>query len=235
MRRTGKIGIAGALFLLLLCAGAPTTQAAEAMVPAGRERMAPEGLPLTGEGLLDSLTPDAILEVRESAFNRAAATIEPVRKTGHYKFTVDLRLGTVTVCDSDWTTDVSGITLGIAPGRVSVRAKARAHWCDQAFTADIDTTGDIVYDPARRHFLITINPTSVTPRLVVTFMDWKFEVPLPFTINLAQITAPPIPVRSFFFTYETSKGSGTLHGTPRDVALVKRQGYIELQSNLRLW
>lgn len=241
--------MAGALFLLLSLVGAPGARAVDGTAPAGLEKVpGAERVPgnegaMTAPDISDLLAPDAVVEVRESAFNEAAAAIEPVRMTGRY---AEWRVpdwvpvvGGNAICDPEYTVDVTGITLGIAPEEVSVKAHVRAHWCGQAFTADVDTTGDIAYVPDQRHFLVTINPTSVRPKFVITInvyvTEYKFEVPLPVTIDLAGITAPPIRVQSFFVNYETSKGSGTLHGTPRDIALIKRPGYLELQSDLLLW
>jgi len=240
--------MAAALLVLQALAGAPAARAIEGTVLEGMESFpGPErttdfGVSTTPPDVFDSMKPDAVVEIRESLFNEAAAAIEPIRVTGRKEWRVPdwvPLVGGEAICDPEYTADVTGITLGIAPGGVTGRARIRAHWCGQAFTADVDTTGDIVYDPAERHFLVTIAPTSVTPKFVITIdvrlKEYKFEVPLPVTIDLAGITAPPIRVRSFFFTYETSKGSGTLHGTPRNLVLFKRNGYLELQSDLRLW
>lgn len=246
MRGTRRTGVTAALAFLLVLAAAPGARAVEGLVPAEMETV-PGRTPdievsTTAPDLFDAMRPDAVVELRESVFNEAAAAIEPIRLTGRKEWRVPDWVPVVggnAICDPEYTADVTGITLGIAPEGVGVHAHVRAHWCGQAFTAEVDTTGDVAYDPAARHILVTIDPTSVTPRFVVTIdvrvARYQFEVPLPVTIDLAGITAPPIRVQSFFFTYETSRGSGTLHGTPRDLALIKRQGYVELQSDLRLW
>lgn len=248
MRQAGKIGITGVLLLALALAGVSPARAVDGAAPArvekvpGLDRFPGAERALTPEDIAELAAPDAVLEVRESAFNEAAAALEPVTYKGRKNWKIPdwvPVVGGEDICDPGYTVEVTGITVGIAPEEVSVRAHVRARWCGQAFTSDVDTTGDIAYDPDRRHFLVTIDPTSVTPSLVVTIdvhvKEYKFEVPLPITVDLGRITVPPIRLRSFFFSYETSKGSGTLHATPRDVTLVKRNGYVELQSSLFLW
>jgi len=208
----------------------------------GMDRLPGAGRTLTPEDIAELLAPDAVLEVRESAFNEAAAALEPIQFMGRKEWNVPDWVpvgGGKAICNPNYTVDLTGVKVGIAPEGVSVRAHVRARWCGQAFTADIDTTGDIEYVPDRRHFLVTIAPTSVTPNFVITidiYVDeYKFEVPLPITIDLGQITVPPIRVRTFSFAFWTSKGSDELHATPRDLTLVKKDGYMELQSNVRLW
>ncbi len=248
MRRTAKTGVTAAIVSLLVLAAAPGARAVEGVVPAesgtvpGAGRTPDIDVSATAPDLFDSMRPDAVVELRESVFNEAVAAIEPVKLTGRKEWRVPdwvPVIGGKAICDPGYTVDVTGITLGIAPEGLSVHAHARAHWCGQAFTADVETTGDVAYDPVARHFIVTIDPTSVTPKFVITLdvklKEYKFEVPLPVTIDLAGITAPPVRVRYFFFTYETAKGSGTLHASPRDVALVKGRGYLELQSDLSLW
>jgi hypothetical protein len=196
----------------------------------------------------------ARVQVYESTFNEFADAIEPLVFSGDYKFKVCTWLPVVgtsctTICSSDWTAKVNSLRFKITPTKVDVAGKVHAQWCGVSFDAELETTADVSYVrsvvlPGRGNFLfnqglqshegirVTVNPTDIQP----VFHLLEYEVKLPFHIDVApSMTLPTIPVGTALLSFETAAGPQDLRLSPSHVALVKRNGSLELQAQVSLW
>ena len=199
-------------------------------------------------------TARARVQVYESTFNEFADAIEPLVFSGDYKFKVCTWLPVVgtsctTICSSDWTAKVNSLRFKITPTKVDVAGKVHAQWCGVSFDAELETTADVSYVrsvvlPGRGNFLfnqglqshegirVTVNPTDIQP----VFHLLEYEVKLPFHIDVApSMTLPTIPVGTALLSFETAAGPQDLRLSPSHVALVKRNGSLELQARVSLW
>ncbi len=208
---------------------------------------------------LGSLVPTGrgVLKVYESAFNELADKVEPIQFKGHYAYKACTwtPFGTqcTTICSSDWTAKVKDLRFGISPARVRITGDVEAHWCNVGFNANLETSADVRAvttlvvvpqlhpshgQPAPGRFQgqtairVTVEPTSIQP----VFRVSGYEVALPIHINVApSLTLPPLPVSTASFHFETAEGPRALRLSPTHLAVVKRNGYVELQANVSLW
>ena len=182
-----------------------------------------------------ALAQDGIVKVRESAFNELADRIEPIALTGHRTLTVSIPtpFGTarITVCDSDWTATVSGIDFDISPARIQITGDVSAVWCGLSFSGVFTTDGDATYSAAQNAVVMTVQGTSIRPQFTV----WGVTVNLP-AINVGPtFNLPPLPIGAAFARLETVSGPIDLTLTAQNVAVTKRNGLIELQSDVVVW
>lgn len=189
----------------------------------------------TGALAAPAAAQDGIVTVRESAFNELAGALEPLTLSGHK--TLEVSIATfwgpvrITVCDSDWTATVRDLAFDIRPATVEVTGDVEASWCGLNFTGDLLTTGDVGYSAGPNAVVVSVASTSVQPR----FSIFGIDVRLP-AINVGPtLSLPPIPVRTAFVRFETAAGPTDLRVTPHNVFLTKRNGFIELRSDVAVW
>jgi hypothetical protein len=218
-------------------------------------RRASRALPHPDWGsLFPTGTGSARVRVYEAAFNEFADAIEPLVFKGHYTKKTCTWLpvfgnSCTTICSSDWTAKVDGLRFNITPTKVKVTGKVNAQWCGVSFDAELETSADVAYMrsivlPGRGHvpfnqgmqshegIRVTVNPTDIQP----VFHVLEHEVELPFHIDVAPaMSLPTIPVGTALLSFETAAGPQDLRLSPSHVALVKRNGSLELQAQVSLW
>ena len=232
--KTNSMKISGRLFavlipLLILALLASTGQAAE------RAYMESHSYSDAVATIPAYQGPDSVIRVYESTFNELAAAIEPLQMNGRYKLRV--RVGwcplckTITICDSAWTVNVTQLDFDIDATDVDVTGKVNASWCSIPFSADLNATGDVAYSSGQEAVLVTMGSTSIQPY----FYFWGYRVNLPTQNVGPTLNLDPIPVTTAWFSFETARGSRSLRMTPNSTSLFKQDGYIELQSDFRVW
>lgn len=191
---------------------------------------------------LPARPPEAADTVRiyASTFDKFVNSI-PLQATGRYKFQVTINLGLlgrhkITVCDSNYTAIVSGMKFAIAPSNVRADGDLSATWCGLSFGGKVSSTGNIYYASGDKTVRFDFWSAAVQPSFTVNVFGFTFTVRLPMHVNVAPtLEIPPLPVRSTRISFETADGPRNLYMTPHDVTLVKRDGYIELDSNVSFW
>jgi hypothetical protein len=199
------------------------------------------------------LNPDAVVvRVYESTLNRLADAVGPLTYTGHYTFSVTVCVpltnlcGSTQICDSDWTATVRQLRFAITPAAINITGTVDASWCGVSFGSELKTTADVVLQtgivfvpgtahvalPPQESLVLTVSPTSIQPEFDVQ----GYTVKLPIHINVAPALAlPPIPLSPALVSINTATGLAQLHLSPSQVAVVKRDHCVELQSTMQLW
>ena len=177
-----------------------------------------------------ALGQDAAVRVYDSLFNQFAGQLEPMNLSGHYTFQVNVAWWTVTVCDSDWTAQVSQLNFATSPGGTQITGSVDASWCGVSFHAPLNTSANASY--SNGNIWISANPTYIQP--VVHILAWDVALPVSIDVSSA-LTLPPIPINTALFGFNTAQGFETLRLTPLNVSLTRGNGYMELDSDLSIW
>ena len=183
------------------------------------------------------------IKVYESTFNEFTSSIQPITVTGHYKFTVTIDTfifgkRTITICDSNYSADVTDLDFEIETSGVQVDGDVDAEWCGLSFSSStLNANGTIAYSSGDESVHFTFYSTTVQPCFTVKIpVLGDRTVCLPASINIAStLNIPPLPIRTTALSFETAGGPRTIYLEPRDVSLRQRNGYIELQSYVSLW
>lgn len=184
---------------------------------------------------------DGTVKVYDSTFNEFAAAIQPLQVTGHYNFGITIDLGLfgrhrITICSSDYAATVSALRFRINPNNAIVDGSITASWCGLTFTSSLLTTGNIFYNQADQTVRFSFGGTNIQPCFTISFMGIPFTMCVPVQINVGPtFNVPPLPVRTALISFESTGGARRMRMTPRNVTLVKRAGYIELQSDVSFW
>ncbi len=189
----------------------------------------------------------SVIKVYESTFNDFARAIEPARIEGHYTFSITIDAGwlgthTFTICDSDYTAIVSGLGFNITPGSVTAEGDVGVDWCGFDFSSSqLSATGNVYYSSADKAVHFSFSSANVQACFSIDvdigWLDFHrtFTVCLPVNINIAPtLNIPPMPIGTSIVYFETAGGSRRLYLQPRNVSLVKRGGYVELQSEVSI-
>ena len=185
---------------------------------------------------------DGTVRVYEATFNDFTNAIKPITVTGHYKYSITIDAGlfgeySVTICNSDYKATVSGLTFSITPSGVTVDGNVDVDWCHLSFSSsELDASGNIFYSYADQAVRFYFYSASVQPCFPVDTPLGSRNVCLPVHINIAPtLNIPPLPIRPSVISFETASGPKQLFLKPRNVSLVKQNGYIELQSDVDIW
>lgn len=189
----------------------------------------------------------SIIKIYESTFNDFARAIEPALISGHYTFSITIDAGwfgkhTFTICDSDYTARVSGLDFDITPGSVDVEGDVTVDWCGLSFSSSqLDATGNVYYSSSDKAVRFSFSSANVQPCFTINVdIGWlgfheSFTVCLPLNINIAPtLNIPPVPIGTSIIYFETAGGPRQLYIQPRNVSLIKRGGYVELQSDVSI-
>lgn len=192
-------------------------------------------------------TPTAVAEtvkVYTSTFNEFSNSILPVTLSGSYKlsFTVDLGLfgkHTITLCNSTYSATVSTLTFSISTTAVTAGGKVSARWCNITFAdSQLNATGNVYYSAADGNVHFAFSSASVKPCASIRFpvINRTLTVCLPVNINVAPtLNIPPLAIRTTVISHESAGGQRNIFMTPRNISLVKRNGYLELQTDVSFW
>lgn len=181
---------------------------------------------------LPALGEDATVHVYDAAFDEMAGRIEPIEMSGRYAYRVGVGWMTVTICDSAWSARVTHLAFHVTPTGIQITGTVSARWCNASFSAPLKTTGDVVYDAAQSVIRVTVNPTSIQPRVSVL----GYQVRLPVTIDVAPaLTIPPLPIGIGWLVVQTPNGEERVAVMPRNLTLTKLAGYVELRGDVSVW
>jgi hypothetical protein len=175
-----------------------------------------------------------LIKVYESTFNEFIDAVEPIQVTGRYKLSVTVDLWilgthTITLCDSSYTATVSDLDFDITSANVQSDGDVNASWCGFSFGADVDATGDIYYYNPDHTVRFNFTSASIQP----SFNAFGYTVWLPVHINIAPtLNIPPVRVGTALIYYESAAGQRQIYMDPQNVTVQKRNGYIELQSDV---
>ena len=183
---------------------------------------------------------DGTIKVYESTFNEFIDAVEPIKITGNYNLSFTINAGifgthTISLCNSSYSATVTGLSFDITSSAVTADGDVSASWCNVSFTSsELDATGDIYYSSSISSVVFDFTSASVKPCASITFpVVGTLNVCLPFSINIAPtLSIPPVYVGPALISYETGAGTSTLLMTPSNMALQKRDGYIEFTSDV---
>jgi hypothetical protein len=176
---------------------------------------------------------DGVVKLFDSSLNEFANRIQPMRMNGHHKATTFVwPFGEVTICDSDYTATVSQLTFATTPAAVTITGRVDATWCGVSVNSPLQTTANVSYSGPQRAILVSVNPTNIQPHVTVG----PFNIPLPFHINVApSLNIPPIPMASGLIFFQGAQGPVSLRVEPLNVSLLRRSGFLELQTDVTVW
>jgi hypothetical protein len=175
---------------------------------------------------------DATVYVYTATLNELASAISPMTITGRYKFTVGSGIFKTTICDSAYTINVTGLSFSISPTSVTADADVTGSWCRVGFNGDLDASGNVYYRASDRTVRFSFSSASVQPYFSVL----GYKIWLPVHVNITStLNIPPMHIGVARVAYETASGPRLVTMVPNDISLVKRSGYLELQSDLAFY
>jgi hypothetical protein len=175
---------------------------------------------------------DATIRIFDATLNEFANELQPITLRGTYKLSLHTFAGEVTLCESPYTVNLLQLRFATTPASVQLTGQVDATWCNLTVTAPLSTTANASYNPTQRAIIATISPTSIQPHVNVLGLD----VALPVSVNApASLNIPPIPVGVGQLSLQAVHGPVKLRLEPQNVSLLKRNGYLELQTDLAVW
>ena len=192
--------------------------------------------------------PDGVIRVNQSTLKEYTDALGPIPQSGNYPLSTTIRVclpwpfddtcwrETVTLCAGHWDATVSNINVAIRGQNESILIAAQLSGTYQCITniqfgQQIQTTGNVYYNPTSKVVTFTANPTSIYP--IIHVFGYTYQ--LPYRINIAPPMTFTLPISTAFFHFETASGAKSLRLTPEDVMLSKKSGLIELQANVLMW
>lgn len=175
---------------------------------------------------------DATVFIYTATLNAMASAVSPITITGRYKYTIGSGIFKTTICDSAYTIDVTGLSFSIAPTAVTADADVSGRWCGVGFSGDLDATGNISYRASDDTVRFNFSSASVQPYFTV----FGYKIWLPIHVSIAStLNIPPMHIGVARLSHETAAGSRLVTMRPSDISLVKRSGYLEMQTNLSFY
>ena len=196
-------------------------------------------LPIICYGSGEVLAQDVDVRIYESTLNEFVDELQPVQFTGRYAFRTTIDLGpfgrhTITWCDSGYAGTLDGLEFDINSNRIAVEGDAAFSWCGVGFGApgpELTGTGDVTYNFADSTVRFNFEAVNVQPTLHI----FDSVITLPITINIASMfNVPPLRVGSTYVSFATAEDSRYVRLTPIGVTVTKRNGYIQLTTNLAM-
>ncbi|MDH3514468.1 MAG: hypothetical protein OEM83_06305 [Gammaproteobacteria bacterium] len=184
------------------------------------------------------------VRIYTSTFNEFSNAILPVTLTGRYKLTFTIDLGwlgrhTITLCNSAYSATVSTLTFGISTSAVTAGGKVSARWCNITFgDSQLSATGNVYYSAGDDNVHFTFTSASVKPCASIRFsaIDQTLTVCLPVSINVAPtLNIPPLAIGIAVISHGSPTGQRAVFMTPNNISLVKRNGYLEFQTDVSFW
>lgn len=190
---------------------------------------------------------NSTVKIHEAAFNKFAGAIQPLRFSQRYvlRFTIRTFWGTetITLCDSTVRASVTGINFDITPSGITITGRGTGTWCGLAISApDVRMSASAFFNASSRTVRVSVGSVTVSPRVTISVPGWaqllglppRITVMLPsFTVG-SSLAVPPIPVDSGLLHVEAPAGPITVPVRARNVQLVRRNGYLELTSNVQV-
>lgn len=179
-----------------------------------------------------SVAQDSTVRVFDSSLNKLADRVQPVTSRGMHRASMFVFGSEVTLCYSPYSATVTQLRFTTSPANVQITGRVDARWCNLNFSSALSTTADVTYDAGQRAIVVRIGPTNVQPRFNILGLNFA----LPISINVApSLTIPPLPVGVAQIGFQGVRGPVTLRFQPQNVSLVRRSGYLQLQSDIAIW
>lgn len=184
-----------------------------------------------------AMAQDVNLRVEEVTFDEFAAAIQPMPINGQYAFRTTINLGifgrhTITWCDSAYSGSVDGLKFDIDTTDIEIEGDVSLSWCGFRFGApgpELSAIGDVTYNTADSTIRFSFTSATVQPSITA----FGRVIHLPVSINIAPtFNIPPLHFGSTVMFFSTVDGAYYAHMTPTSVTVRKRNGYIELTSNV---
>jgi len=181
---------------------------------------------------------DGLLGINESVLNEMTAALGPLPFQGSFNvpvpipnpffplgppfFIVNIPCGAVAV--------VTGLRFDIdaAPAPIRVTGQVNGTVCNLPIIGGtVSSTATVVHNASSRTLRISTAPTTWRPSV------GPFTVP--FTVNVGpSLSVPAIPFRSTVLELETTAGPMAFNLSSEDIALTRRNGFIEVRGNVVL-
>jgi hypothetical protein len=183
-------------------------------------------------------TEDGRLGISESTLNEMAAAISPLTYSGTVNVPFPIPNPFFPLGPPFWviyfpcsaSAQVTGLQFDVnaEPAPINVRGQVTGQLCGWIpVNGAISTTTSVTHDPNARTLRIRTSATNFSPTVL--------GIPLPFTVNVGPaLTVPPIPFRATVLDLETPGGPMAFLLRGEDVALTRRNGFIEVRGNLAL-
>lgn len=177
---------------------------------------------------------DGVITISESTFNKFADAIGTLNYSDRYK----VKVGGITVCNAKYTASLTDLEFDIKTTGVDVEGEVSAEWCGFNFGSDgpeLDATGNIYYDPTINSVRFSFNSASVKVKIHVDVWFWEGDVTVT-TIDVTDMLndIPPVPVRRTLLSFDAAGGTEYIFMDPLNVSLQKKNGSIELHSDVLL-
>jgi hypothetical protein len=194
-----------------------------------------------------AIAQNSTVKIHEAAFNKFAAAVQPLQFSQRYvlRFTINTFWGreTITLCDSTVRARVTGLTFDIASSGITITGTGSGTWCGLIITApNVRTSAVASFNSSTRTVRVTVGNVTVSPTVTIPVPDWarllglpaRISVMLPsFTVGSA-LSIPPIPVDSGLLRVDAPAGPIAVPVAARNVQLFRRNGYLELTSNVQV-
>ena len=190
---------------------------------------------------------NSTLKIHESAFNKFAAVIGPLQFTRRYalRFTIRTFWGpeAITLCDSMVTANVINVRFDVAPSGITITGMGIGSWCGLPIIApEVRMNASAIYSASSRTVRVTVGNVTVSPHVLIGVPDWARFLGLPATIDVAlpsfsvgaSFAVPPIPIDSGILHVDAPAGPIAVPVGARNVQLFRRNGYLELRSNVQV-
>lgn len=185
---------------------------------------------------------DGTIAIDESGFNEFAAAIQPLPAGGTRPYRK--RIGvcpfckTVTLCSGEWSVSVTDLTFTITTDVIRISGQAsgtyHCHFVPVHWTAILTADADVTYSAAENAVVVRTRSAVIEKsRITVPRLG---SIPVGIRADFTpSLTLPPFPVTSARLRFESSNGAEHLRLTPRNVSVRQRSGYLELQSDVKVW
>lgn len=206
-----------------------------------------------------ALGADAETRLYSSALNELVSSISPIRfespengaanplRIPYYNWRGQKKH--YPICSGNWEADLKNVTFTILTTSISIDGNIDATWtCGIDFSFDsatFHTTANISAD--ENNISISTNSLNVTITLaaplistdipgVPSWLRFSKDVKFSKTIRVHQgLNFPPIPIRTTLLNFETAGGEFDLRVDPYSTTIEKKNGYIEIKSNVKTY
>ena len=190
---------------------------------------------------------NSTVKIHEAAFNKFANAIGPLQISRRYalRFTIQTFWGreTITLCDSTVTANIMNVRFDVAPSGITITGMGIGSWCGLPIIApEVRMNASAVYNASSRTVRVSVGNVTVSPHVIIGVPDWarllglppRIDVALPsFSIG-ASFAVPPIPVDTGLLHVDAPAGPITMPVGVNNVQLFRRNGYLELRSNVQV-
>ena len=190
---------------------------------------------------------NSTLKIHESAFNKFATMVGPLQFSQRYalRFTIGTPWGpeTITLCDSTVLANIINIRFDVAPSGITITGMGLGTWCGFPIIApEVRMSATASYNASSRTVRVSVGNVTVSPHVLVPVPEWARILGLPRTLDVvlppisngASIAVPPIPDDTGLLHVEAPARAIAIPVRVQNVQLLRRNGYLELRSNVQV-